>query len=138
MEILLRFERETLAPYELLANRLSRDMYDNLSLPWTIPTPVTAFPEKLFVKHEYDREGVLSNGKTFFGGGSETTLDNLEKWMETAGMVTRWKEANPELVGTDKDVVKKFIKELKEVLGPGQEKFLTGTGTAILLFKKAN
>ena len=73
-----------------------------------------------------------------FGGGSEITLDNLENWMETAGMVTRWKEANPELVGTDKDVMKKFIEELKEVLGAEQEKFSTGSGIAILLFKKAN
>jgi len=137
MELFLRLERETLAPYELPANRLSRDMYDNLPLPWTIPTPVTVFPEKLFVKHEYDREGVLSDGKNFFGRGTESSLDDVERGLGTASMVTRWREANPDLVGTDQDVVKTFIKEVREVLPPGVETVLQGSGTAILLFKKA-
>lgn len=79
MKVLLRLERETLAPYELPANRISRDMYDNLELPWTIPTPVAAFPEGSFVKHEYDREGVLTNGVSFFGGGKESSLQDIEQ-----------------------------------------------------------
>jgi hypothetical protein len=51
-------------------------------------------------------------------------------------MVTRGREANPDLVGTDKDVVKQFIREMRKALGPGQETVLQGSGTAILLFKK--
>lgn len=137
MEVLLRLERETLAPYELPANRLSRDMYDNLALPWTIPNPVTSFQKDQFVKNDYDREGVLSNGVSFFGGGRDVTFEQAEKGLATASMVTRWREANPDLVGTDKDVVKMFITEIKEALGPGVEKVLQGSGTAILLFKKA-
>jgi hypothetical protein len=136
MEILLRLERETLAPYELPANRLSRDMYDNLALPWTIPTPVANFSEREFVKHEYDREGVLSNGISFFGGGTESSLDDVEKGLGTASMVTRWREANPDLAGTDKDVVRQFITEMRNALGPGQDTVLQGSGTVILLFKK--
>lgn len=136
MKVLLHFERETLAPYELPANRISRDMYDNLALPWTIPTPVTAFPERSFIKHEYDREGVLTNGVSFFGGDKETSLESLEKGLGTASMVSRWREANPELVGSDRDIVKQFIRELREALGPGQERIVQGSGTAILLFKK--
>jgi hypothetical protein len=137
MEVLLRLERGTLAPYELPANRLSRDMYDNLPLPWTIPSPVTAFPKDQFVKHAYDRDGILSNGVSFFGGGMEVTLEQAEKGLGTASMVTRWREANPDLAGTDKDVVKIFVEEMKEALGPGQDRVLQGAGTAILLFKKA-
>jgi hypothetical protein len=79
MKVLLRLERETLALYELPANRISRDMYDNLALAWTIPTPVTAFPERSFVKHEYDREGVLTNGVSFFGGGKDSSLEDIER-----------------------------------------------------------
>jgi hypothetical protein len=131
----LRFERETLAPYELPGNRLSMEMYDNLPLPWSVLPPVEAFPQSDYVKHDYDREGVLSDGVDFFGGGSFTTLDEESKSLSTASMVTRWRAANPELVGTDKDVVRVFIRELKEALG-GQDWILRGTGTAILLFKK--
>lgn len=135
-KVLLRFERETLAPYELPGNRLSMEMYDNLPLPWNISPPVKDFPQSEYVKHDYDREGVLSNGVDFFGGGSFATLDEESKGLGTASMVTRWRAANPELVGTDKDVVSVFIRELREVLG-GQGWILRGMGTAILLFKKS-
>ncbi|PMD24966.1 S-adenosyl-L-methionine-dependent methyltransferase [Hyaloscypha hepaticicola] len=135
-EVLLRFEREILAPYELPGNRVSMEMYDNLPLPWNVNPPVKDFPQLDYVKHDYDREGVLSNGVDFFGGGSFTTLDEESKGLSTASMVTRWRAANPELVGTDKDVVKVFIQALREVLG-GQDWILRGSGTAILLFKKS-
>ncbi|PMD39941.1 S-adenosyl-L-methionine-dependent methyltransferase [Hyaloscypha variabilis F] len=135
-EVLLRFERETLAPYELPGNRLSMEMYDNLPLPWNVSPLVKDFPQSEYVKHDYDREGVLSNGVDFFGGGDFTTLDEESKGLSTASMVTRWRAANPELVGTDKDAVRVFIRELREALG-GQDWILRGTGTAILLFKKS-
>jgi hypothetical protein len=137
MEIMLRFEREDLALYELPPNRLSRDMYDNLVFPWNVSPPVTAFPESKFVKHEYDREGVLSNGESFFGGGRLTTLDQLEKGLATSSMVTQWRAAHPDLVGTDRDVVTVFVKDLREALGSTEE-VLQGSGTVILLFKKQN
>lgn len=137
MEILLRFERETLAPYETPSNRLSRDMYDDLALPWTIPAPVKDFPQELFVRREWDREGVLSNGESFFGGGRERSVDDLEKGLATASLVTRWREAHPDLAGTEKDVVEQFAIELREALGPDQSTLSLGSGTVILLFKKS-
>jgi hypothetical protein len=137
MEIMLRFEREDLALYELPPNRLSRDMYDNLLLPWNVSPPVTAFPELKFVKHEYDRGGVLSNGESFFGGGRLATLDQVEKGLATSSMVTQWRAAHPDLVGTDRDVVTVFVKDLREALGSTEE-VLQGSGTVILLFKKQN
>jgi hypothetical protein len=112
------------------------EMYDNLTLPWNVNPPVKDFPQSDYIKHDYDREGVLSNGVDFFGGGSFTTLDEESKGLSTASMVTRWRAANPELVGTDRDVVKVFIQALREVLG-GQDWILRGSGTAILLFKKS-
>ena len=108
MHVLLELERETLAPYELTPNRLSRDMYDHLPLPWTIAQPVEAFSASEFVRREWDRDGVLSNGETFFGGVQLTPVDVFQKMLGTASMVTRWREAHPELVGTDQDVVTAF------------------------------
>lgn len=136
MEILLRLERETLAPYTAPGNIISMNMYDDLPLPWTIPTAVTAFPKSSYVKHEYDRNGVLSNGVSFFGGGRESSLDDVERGFSTASMVTRWREAHPDLVGTDKDVVKAFVNELREALPADQQRVQQGSATAILLFKK--
>ena len=133
---MLRLEREDLAPYETPANRISRDMYDNLLLPWNVTPPIAVFPESKFVKHEYDREGVLSNGESFFGGGSLANLGQVEKGLATASMVTRWRAAHPDLVGTDKDVVTKVVRDLRDALG-GDVEVLRGSGTAILLFKRA-
>jgi hypothetical protein len=136
MEVLFRFERDTLAPYEMPGNRISRDMYDNLPLPWDVSPPVKDFSQLEYVKHDYDREGILSNGVDFFNGGSVETLDETNKGLSTASMVTRWRAANVELVSTDKDAVKSFVRELREALG-GQDWILRGSGTAILLFKKS-
>jgi hypothetical protein len=137
MEVLLRLERETLAPYALPGNIISMDMYDDLPLPWNISPPVSDFPQSKFVKLDYDREGVLSNGVSFFNNDEKESLDDIENGLSTASMVTRWRAANPELVGTDKDVVKVFTRELREALGGKQDWIVRGTGMAILLFKKS-
>ena len=133
--ILFHLEREVLSPFELPHNRLSRDMYDNLPLPWNVTPPVTAFLPSDFVRYEWDRDGILSNGNEFFDQTEEGSLDDLEKGLSTASMVTRWRDANPELAGTEKDCVRETIKELREALG-GEETFIQGSGTVILLFKK--
>ncbi|KAM0138108.1 hypothetical protein ACHAO1_003576 [Botrytis cinerea] len=140
LEIFLNFERNILAPYELLPNRLSRDMYDNLPLPWNIPHPIpsSVLPESQFLKLDYDRDGILSDPESddFFFGGREVTLKQAEKSLETASMVTRWREAHPEMVGTEKDVLKLHMEELRKAMG-GNESMRTGSGTTIILVKKA-
>ncbi|RDW77249.1 hypothetical protein BP6252_05302 [Coleophoma cylindrospora] len=134
-QILLRLERETLAPYAVPANLVSMNMYDTLHLPWANHPPVSSFPPEAFQRLTYDREGVLSDGEHFFGGDEEVSIDELEQGLGTASMVTRWREANAEKVGTQDDVVTAFAEELRNVLGPGGV-LVKGSGTAILLFKK--
>ena len=51
-------------------------------------------------------------------------------------MVTRWREAHPQLVGTEQDVVAKMAKEMKDLLGEGE--VVIGSSCALLLFKKTN
>ena len=110
-------------------------MYDNLVLPWHVSPHITAFPQQLLVRQEWDRDGILSDQKGFFGGGKEISLEHLEKDLSTASMVTRWRAASPELAGTDEDCVRKAMSDIKKVLGD-QETFIVGHGTAILLLKK--
>ncbi|KAF7949666.1 uncharacterized protein EAE97_003175 [Botrytis byssoidea] len=140
LRIFLNFERHILAPYELLPNRLSRDMYDNLPLPWDIPHPIPSsiLPPSQFLKLDYDRDGILSNPESddFFFGGREVTLKQAEKSLETASMVTRWREAHPEAVGTEKDVLRMHMEELRKAMGEN-ESMRTGSSTTIILVKKA-
>lgn len=74
--------------------------------------------------------------KDFFGNkGESTSLRDLEKSLNTVSMVTRWRNAHPEDVGTERDVVRQTMKEIKAALGD-QDSFVTGTATTLLLFRK--
>ncbi|CAD6448352.1 9effb1a1-46ac-418b-845d-27a2c489f271 [Sclerotinia trifoliorum] len=140
LEIFKNFEQKILAPYELPPNRLSRDMYDNLPLPWNIPHPIpsSTFPPSQFLKLNFDRDGILSDATSndFFGGGREVTLTEAEEALGTANMVTRWREAHPEKAGTEKDILKLHVGEVRKVMG-GRESMLVGSSTAIIFVKKA-
>ena len=138
--ILFDLERDILAPYELPPNRVSRDMYDNLGLPWTVDPPVADFPAASFVRKEWNRDGKVNldtngNYEDFFAGTKKQALEDLEASLNTASMVTRWREANRQKAGTDNDCVKLTIERLKRALGDG-EALTTGGATALLMFKK--
>lgn len=92
---------------------------------------------------EWDRDGILSDGKEFFGGESKKkTITELAKGLDTASMVTRWREAHPELVDTDKDCVRETMDGVRRALGESSEKcnddisMKVGSSTVLLLFKR--
>ncbi|PYH51468.1 methyltransferase tpcM [Aspergillus niger CBS 101883] len=134
---LFHLERDILKPYELPPNRLSSDLYDNLVLPWHLDPPVTAFPMSEYRRLEWDRGGILSDGKDFFIRAKESSLEGLGASLGTASMVTRWRAAHPEEAGTAKDCVNLTLAEIKKALGDnwcGELKL--GHSTVILLFKR--
>jgi hypothetical protein len=141
--ILSHLEDDILAPYVLEPNRISRELYTSLPLPWDCKPPVDAFDEPSFFRHEWDVGGKLSNGEDFFGGTSETNLAQLGQALGTASMVTRWREANekkPE-IHRERDCVEVTIEELAKAMGvePGKEGVAvikTGGATVLLMLKK--
>ena len=136
-EILFELERNVLAPYETPSNRLSRDMYDNLLLPWTVSPPVAAFNPQFFTRKEWNRDGRLEGDGVFLmSRGESTSLESLERALGTASMVTRWRKDHPELVGTDRDCVTVTISKIREALG-GPEECMQSGATALLMFKKS-
>ncbi len=62
------------------------------------------------------------------------TLGDIGKSLGTTSMMIRWRDAHPQLAGTDEDLIVKMIKELREILG-GDE-IVIGTSCTLLLFKK--
>ena len=133
-KILSRLEHEWLGPYEMPGNRISRGYYADLLLPWNTSPPVDSFPEDDFIRLEWDHDGRISSGNEFFLGNQCLTLDRLVKSYETISLMARWKLANPELVGTEDDVLVKTAKELRQVIG--QDELVVGVGCALLLFKR--
>ena len=133
-QLRLAFERE-IRPYQLPGNLIAQNLYDDLELPWTADPNQTAFPRDEYRRVEWDRDGVLSDGKDFLGGSLAYTLEQYERGLGTASAVTRWREARPELVGTERDCVKLHVGRMRELLG--DTKLRGGSETVLLLFKKA-
>lgn len=106
----------------------------NLALPWTIDPPIEGFSRDGFTKYDWDVDGKLSNGEHFFLGDYTATVADLEGRLGTASMVTRWREAHPELVGTDEDAIVKTVREFREILGC--DEMIFGQNCHLLLIKK--
>lgn len=88
---------------------------------------------------EWDRDGILTHGENFFDGSDETTVNKLSDSLQTASMVTRWREAHPHLVDTDQDCVAVAMAEVRKALGIRQNEDRTlkvGSATVLLLFKR--
>lgn len=140
--ILSDLEDVILGPYALPANKLSQHNYKDLVLPWENAETAYMFDEKSFKRLEWDVGGHLTDGMDFFGGSEETTLAEMREGMSTASMVTRWREAHPEMVETGRDCVNVLIEKLRAAMGVDdrEEEEATlrmGMGTAILFATQA-
>jgi hypothetical protein len=137
---LSHLEDNLLGPFESAGIKLSRNMYDNLLMPWDAKPPVVGFLEKSHVRHEWNRDGTLGPGEDeFFGGNDEYTLNELAQTLGSASMVTNWRDANPSLAGTDEDCVEVTFKMIAKALGDenGDRDKMTiraGCSTSLLLF----
>ena len=133
-EAMFKLEREDLAPYELPGNRLCRDGYDDLPLPWSFDPPIAGFSPSGLSRHDWDRDRVLSDGEHFFLGEEHVTMARIQELLSTASMVTRWREAHPELTGTGEDIVVKGVKRIREALGG--DSLVLGTSCSLLMLKR--
>lgn len=141
-QALSRLEDGMLAPFELPSNHLSRTMYETLALPWSLDRPVTEFLPADSLRREWNRDGKLEVGAVDFAGrGRDGSLEELGAALDTASMVTRWREAYPELAGTDQDCVALTLRRVAEAMGMGSEnpadvRLKLGSATALLLFRR--
>lgn len=126
-----------LQPYYERGNWMTRTRYVDLPLPWTITEPVRDFDENTFFRKDWTPED-----EPFFVGLPEADMDMFEKTMTTNSAYTRWAQANPDIVGTDKDGLRILRKEIERLLqeggvANGQEKMKGVVYGVILVVKKA-
>lgn len=121
-------------------NRLTHDLYIDLPLPWTLETPVVEFDKDSFVRKEWnkDKKGVEND---IIRTGGPVTPAQFEKIMGTSSPVTRWREAHPEKVGTEEDVVRQLRRRIESLLHeagikPGEEVLNGEVAMVLLLVKK--
>ena len=134
-------EDNILGPFEGPPVKLSRNMYENLTMPWDVLQPIVAFPRTSYTRLEWNRSGKLEDGETdFFGGGDDMSLKELGEALGTASMVTEWRKANPDLAGTERDCVKMTIARMVKAMGgngDGDElRLRAGSATTLLLFRR--
>jgi SAM-dependent methyltransferase len=135
------FEDQHLKPYMEPGNLLGRNLYIDLPLPWTLAQPVPDFDESTFYRKEWNNDA-SAEGDEFFVGKQTVTLDldTLEKMLGTASPVTRWREAHPDAVGTERDVVRMIRREIERLLHEGGvekgKEMVTGGVAGVLLMVK--
>lgn len=119
---------------------LPRDLYAHLPLPWTLATPVTEFDEASFLRKEWNTGSKFEVGDQFLADQRPVDLDTLEKVLGTTSPVTRWREAHPDAVGSERDVVRMIRREIERALHEaGVEKgkeIISGSVAGVLLVVK--
>ncbi|SPO06529.1 uncharacterized protein DNG_09219 [Cephalotrichum gorgonifer] len=108
-----------LEPFNRLGSILTRDLYIDLPLPWTLESPVEGFDKPSLVRKEWNRNREYKEGEGNLGLGAEVTAEGLEELMGTNSSVTRWREAHPDKVGTDDDLLRAMRTRVEDLLAEG-------------------
>ncbi|KAH6855606.1 S-adenosyl-L-methionine-dependent methyltransferase [Chaetomium sp. MPI-CAGE-AT-0009] len=134
------FEK-ALHAYMAPGNRVARGLYVDLTLPWMLETPVPEFDRASFVRREWD----VGEGKDpideYYNNQRPANVDTLAMALATASPYVRWRQANPDAVGTEADplqVMRKEIEKLMQDAGmePKTGLIQGGVGAALLMVKK--
>ncbi|KAI8181024.1 putative methyltransferase [Colletotrichum sp. SAR 10_75] len=139
--VLNEFRNQHLVPYMVQGNHIGETLYEDLPLPWTVENPIREFDQSTFYRKEWNKDGIVDEDGEFFHQLT-WNMDDVENMMITVSPVTRWREAHPDLVGTDRDVVKMLRKQIETLLHEagvekGKETITTGWSGALLMVKKA-
>jgi len=134
--------KELLRDYIVPGNVLGNGLYADLPLPWTLATPVPEFDETTFFRKEAHAGNTPDSRLEFFVGLEQgVSLDVFERTMGTASAVTRWREAHPDAVGTEGDVVRVIRRNIERSLHEagvekGKEIINADTEAVLLMVKK--
>ncbi|KAI1140321.1 S-adenosyl-L-methionine-dependent methyltransferase [Hypoxylon sp. FL0543] len=136
-----KFRHEDLGPYHAQGNLITRSLYVDLPLPWTLEQPVPEFDESTFIRKEWRRDRFDDEPDPIGRGLQTVNLDVVEKRFATSSAVTRWREAHPDAVGTENDVVRKLRREIERLLHEagvekGKELVTGGVESVLLIVKK--
>jgi hypothetical protein len=142
-DIISNFREAVLGPYKTLGSQLAQSGYVDLMMPWDEAATAPLFERETFLRRELDINSEPGYGADLLADGvQETPFKRIEGIIETMGPVTRWREAHPDLVGTDKDCVKIVMGKVREALGDGKDTIdvstlVEGLVTAVLCVKRA-
>lgn len=134
-EAFKRWQKDYLEPFYGIGNFLVRDQYRGLGMPWDAEPPVEVFDRATLFRKEWALDEPFHDGQdgTF-------SLDLFEKMFATSSPVVRWRQAHPEALGTEKDVVRVIKNELAQLLRdagvPEGKDVLKGASPGVVLMMR--
>jgi len=137
-EAFKKWQKDYLEAHYETGNFLVRDQYRSLVMPWNATPPVEPFNRASLFRKEWAVDEPFHNGQD-----GPFSLDLFEKMFATSSPVTRWRQAHPEALGTEKDVVRVMKNELRDLLReagvPDGEDVLKGAspGALVMVRKSA-
>jgi len=132
---------ELLKDFFIEGNRITRNLYTNLALPWTLSPPVKEFEEATFLRKEWGTDNKSEPSDEFLAHQEPVDLDRFERILGTSSPVIRWREANLDKVGTELDVVRIIRNNIERLLHEagvekGKEMLRGGVKGVLLVVKR--
>ncbi|KAK3937034.1 S-adenosyl-L-methionine-dependent methyltransferase [Diplogelasinospora grovesii] len=119
-DIITRFREDFMAAHATPGNAIARGGYVDLPMPWDEGSHTASlFERDTYIREEREQSEWEQHSQE--KEEKKTTLKDLEELMATMSSVNRWRAANPELAGTDKDCVKVLMSQLQAVLGGNED-----------------
>ncbi|KAF6823864.1 methyltransferase domain-containing protein [Colletotrichum plurivorum] len=119
------------------------ETFEALPLPWTMKDPVAGFDQESFSRKVWNEDGKVPSDEEFFLNHQILDLNGMEEYLATVSSTARWRQANPEAAGTERDVVKVFTRKVEDILQEavveeGEERITAGMSGVLLMVKKSN
>ncbi|RGP74465.1 trans-aconitate 3-methyltransferase [Fusarium longipes] len=113
------FRENVLGPYNSAGTQLTEDGYVDLIMPWDDSTTALLYDRQSSSRHELSvKDGYFPSTYLLHTEAHDIPLDEklhkFEKLINSFGSVNRWQEANPELVGTEDDIVKVLMRKIRK------------------------
>jgi len=117
-------------------------------MPWEDASTAPFFDRTSFLRHELSRKDLSPTPVPTTAAAIAADPLAPQVWQRVLNMlntmdaVTRWREAHPDLVGTERDCVTMLVEDTKEALREGNTKIdfgrlLLGMKTVLLLVKRS-
>jgi len=109
---------ERLDDYLLPGNRLTRELYRGMVMPWVVSGLVNEFEEGSLFRKEWTGIAEVDES-SMFAVDLPANLKSLEMVLGTTSPVIRWREAHPDESGTERDPVRMMRREMEDALREG-------------------
>lgn len=118
-EIMDHFTNVVIGPYVTPESKLANSGYRGLNLPWDQAETASLFDKNTLLEKRWFSTDSAAREMGLFSGIAQDQwpLKAVKAMLGTMSPVIRWREAHPDLAGTDQDCVDVVVRQLCEAIG---------------------